>query len=151
MNYFVLLLLIFIGFIIYFVYARKNKAASKKELLAFLHVLSQSFHEAKWTQVGNKDVPPQVSALRMNKVLRTNLEYEFKSLLPKLSYFPRKGFVFPSEDQETNKFISKVFPLLRTSYERYKAKKSNLVSITDLFFKETEQLLLVDLEKEYTL
>jgi hypothetical protein len=150
MNYFVLLLFILIVCIVYFIYKSKKKNYSKKELLSFLHVLSQSFHEAKWIQVGGeKDSPPQVIAHRMNKVLRKNLEYELKSLLPKMYYFPKKGFVFPSEDEETNKFISKVFPVLRSSYERYNAKKSNLVSIADLFFKETEQVLLLELEKEY--
>ncbi len=150
MNYITIILLILVLFMVYLVYKHQKKQYSKKQLLDFMHVLSQSFHEAKWTQLGAaKDLPPQVIAHNMNKILRKNLEYELRSLLPKMSYFPVKGFVFPSEDEETNKFISKLFPILRSSYERYKAKKSNLASITDLFFKEIEQILLLQLEKEY--
>lgn len=149
-NYIAIVLLILIVFIVYSAYKHQKRSYSKKQLLDFLHVLSQSFHDAKWTQIGAaKDIPPQVTAHNMNKVLRKNLEYELRSLLPKISYFPVKGFVFPSEDQETNQFVSSVFPFIRLSYDRYKAKKSNLASIVDLFFQETEQLLLQELEEDY--
>ena len=153
MNYTVVsVLLILIGIIAYVVYTHKKQKQTKEDLANFLNILSQSFYEAKWIQIDARKNPGLTNAMiaqQMNAVFLKNLEYEFISLFPRMYYFPRGNFRFFSEDEASNKFIGKILPITRLLYEHYKSDKTRLEDIKLQFFNETEQLILLELDKEY--
>ena len=153
MNYSLIsVLLIIVGIISYFVYTHNRHKQTKEELANFLSILSQSFHEAKWIQISaHKDnvLTNAMISQQMNAVFKQNLEYEFVSLYRRMYYFPQGNFRFFLEDEEGNKFIKKILPIMRLLYEHYKSDKTRLEDIKLQFFNETEQLILLELDAQY--
>lgn len=143
--------IIVLGLIVYVVYARKRIKQSKEEIESFLGSLSRSFHDAKWTQTvlhAKDDRTNKEIAHLINEKIKRDLEYELKKLFPKLYVFPPRCFKFFTGDPTTNDFSAKIFPMIRALYQHYTCNKASLEELGTEFFTKTEEIVLLELEKE---
>lgn len=151
---YIILAIIAFGMLAYAVYANKRIRKSKQDLQDFLASLSRSFHNAKWEQV---DIPSKDGQTNekiaeiINDKIKRDMEYDFKVLFPSLYFFPSRCFKFFTEDQATNNFSAQTFPIIKTSYQEYRAKKASLDELTLALFTKTKEIILLELEKEDTL
>jgi hypothetical protein len=139
---------IVIGLFSYIVYINKKRRQSEEVLENFLIVLSKSYHTANWDRpdplVDTNDAK-QAVANTMNKRIEHDMKNEFESFLKGLYSFPHGCFKFFAEDPATNRFMGKAFPKIKEAYKAYKYDRCSLTYVQSTFFKETENLILEEL------